>query len=62
MNDNAQSVIKKKLQYIESLVINQCYSTNKLEIPLKLLTVNEKIISIDFVVTLSNMYRLMTRS
>ena len=30
MNDNAQSVIKKKLQYIESLVINQCYSTNKL--------------------------------
>jgi hypothetical protein len=62
MVDNPQSVIKKKLMYIESLVINYSYSMNKIEVPEELLRINEKVMSMDFIISVSNMYRLMTRA
>jgi hypothetical protein len=61
MSENSQSVIRKKLSLIESLVINYCYSMNKMEIPEEILKINEKVISLDFVICVSNMYRLLTR-
>ena len=62
MVDNPLSVIKKKLKYVESLVINYCYSMNKMEVPEEILIINEKSMSMDFVISVSNMYRLMTRN
>lgn len=34
---------------------------NKMEIPEEILKINEKVISLDFVICVSNMYRLLTR-
>jgi hypothetical protein len=62
MTENSPSVIKKKLTLIESLVINYCYSMNKMEIPDDILKINEKVITMDFIICVSNMYRLLTRN
>ncbi len=59
MENNSTSVIKKKLKYIEGMVINRCFCLNKVEIP-EILTINEKIVTLDFIVAVSNMTRVMT--
>lgn len=62
MSEDPQSVVKKKLMLIESLVINYCYSMNKMEVPEDILKINEKNLTMDFIVCVSNMYRLLTRA
>ena len=60
MNENAPSVIRKKLKYIECMTINFCYSSNKIIVP-EILDNNIKVMSMDFIVSVSNIYRLMTK-
>jgi hypothetical protein len=62
MTDSPPSVMRKKLMLIESLVINYCFSMNKMEIPDDILQINEKNLTLEFVVCVSNMYRLLTRT
>lgn len=62
MADSPPSVTRKKLMLIESLVINYCFSMNKMEIPDDILQLNEKNLTLEFVVCVSNMYRLLTRA
>ena len=62
MTDSPTSVIKKKLMLIESLVINYCFSMNKMEVPDDILKINEKTLTLEFIVCVSNMYRLLTRA
>ena len=62
MADSPPSVMRKKLMLIESLVINYCFSMNKMEIPDDILRLNEKTLTLEFVVCVSNMYRLLTRT
>ena len=62
MTDNPPSVVRKKLMLIESLVINYCYSMNKIEVPDDILKINEKSLTLEFIVCVSNMYRLLTRA
>lgn len=61
MRDDPQSVIKKKLKYLESIVINYSYSMNKIDFPQDLLSINDKVVTIDFIVALANMYCFMSR-
>jgi len=53
-------VVRKKLRYLEGLVINRSFRLNKVDIP-PFMKLNEKFITYDFVLTLSNIARFMTR-
>lgn len=51
--------MKKKLKYIESVVINKIYCSNQVNIPDIFENINQKNITIDHVVAASNMARIM---
>lgn len=59
MTGNTQTVIKKKLKYLEGIVINRSFISNLVELP-DILSMNEKNIGLDFITALSNMARIMT--
>jgi hypothetical protein len=60
MEDNTINVIKKKLKYIESVVINKSFCRNCVIIPNIFVAVQEKNVTIDYIVAVSNMARIMT--
>lgn len=53
------NVVKKKLKYIESVVINKSYCIDSVEIPNIFASISEKNVTIDHVVAASNMARIM---
>lgn len=59
MEGNTINVIKKKLRYIESVVINRIYRSDEVSIPDIFSSINEKNITIDHIVAVSNMARIM---
>lgn len=59
MEDNTVNVVKKKLKYIESVVINKSYCIDSVEIPNIFASISEKNVTIDHVVAASNMARIM---
>jgi hypothetical protein len=60
MEENNINVIKKKLKYIENVVINKSFCRNYVEIPNIFVSVLEKNVTIDYIVAVSNMARIMT--
>jgi hypothetical protein len=58
MTDRTPFVIKKKLMFIQSMIINRTFRLNKVDLP-QLLELNEKQVTLDYIVTLSNIMRLM---
>jgi len=58
MTDRTLFVVKKKLMFIQGMIINRTFRFNKVDLP-QLLELNEKQLTLDFIVTLSNMMRLM---
>lgn len=59
MQGNTVSVVKKKLKYIESMVINKIYCSNQVSIPDIFSALNQKNVTIDHIVAASNMARIM---
>ena len=59
MEGNTINVIKKKLRYIESMVINKIYCSNQINIPDIFSSINEKQVTIDHIVAASNMARIL---
>lgn len=62
MEGNTINVQKKKLKYIESVVINKIFSTNEVNIPDIFSKISEKNVTIDHIVATSNMARIMKGS
>jgi hypothetical protein len=60
MEDNTINVIKKKLKYIENVVINKSFCRNCVTIPNIFLAILDKNVTIDHIVAVSNMARIMT--
>lgn len=58
MVDSTPYVIKKKLMFLQGMVINRSFRLDKIDVP-PLLMVNEKHITLEFIITLSNILRLM---
>lgn len=61
MADRTPYVIKKKLLFLQNMVINRSFRLNKIEIP-PLLTTNEKQLTSDYIVTVSAIFRVMKDS
>jgi hypothetical protein len=59
MEGNTINVVKKKLRYIESMVINKIYCSNQVNIPDIFSSINEKQVTIDHIVAASNMARIL---
>lgn len=59
MESNNPNIIKKKLKYLESLVINKIYSSNKAEIPNIFCNVTEKQVCLEQIIAISNMSRVL---
>jgi len=59
MADRTPYVVKKKLIFLQGLIIHRSYRLNRVEIP-PLLSLNEKLITLDYIITLSTIARLMT--
>ena len=55
-----QGIVKKKLCYLQGIVINRSFVTNRVELPAILLPISEKNITLDHITVLSNIARLMT--
>ena len=58
MTDRTSFVIKKKLMFLQGMIMNRTFRLNKVDLP-PLLELNEKQITLDYIVTLSNIMRLM---
>lgn len=58
MTDNTSYAIKKKLAFLQGMVIHRSFRLDKVDIP-PLLTRNEKLITLDFIRAISTMARLM---
>ena len=61
MTDCTSYVVKKKLVFLQGMVINRFFRLNKVDIP-PLLERNEKSLTLEYIITLSNILRLMTSS
>lgn len=59
MADRTPYVVKKKLIFLQGLIIHRSYRLNRVEIP-PLLSLNEKYITLDYIITVSTIARLMT--
>lgn len=59
MADRSPYVVKKKLIFLQGLIIHRSYRLNRVDIP-PLLALNEKTITLDYIITTSNIARLMT--
>lgn len=59
MEGNTINVQKKKLRYIESVVINKIFCNDKIVIPDIFTSINEKSVTIDHIIAVSNMARIM---
>ena len=59
MEGNTISIMKKKLKYIESIVINKSFSTNSVKIPNIFENISEKQVAIDHILAVSNMARVL---
>ena len=62
MEGNTINVVKKKLKYIESVVINKIFNINEVSIPDIFPANNEKNVLLDHIVATSNMARIMKGS
>ena len=58
MVDRTPYVVKKKLIFLQGLIIHRSFRLNKVEIP-PLLSQNEKLITLDYIITVSTIARLM---
>lgn len=58
MTDRTPFVIKKKLMFLQGMIINRTFRLNKVDLP-SLLEINEKLVTLDYIITLSNIMRLM---
>jgi hypothetical protein len=58
MADRTPYVVKKKLVFLQGLIIHRSFRLNMVEIP-PLLSQNEKLITLDYIITVSNIARLM---
>lgn len=58
MADRTPYVVKKKLLFLEGMIIHRSFRLNKVEIP-PLLSLNEKYITFDYIATVSTIARLM---
>lgn len=58
MSDRTPYVIKKKLLFLQNMVINRSFRLNKVDVP-PLLATNEKQLTLDYIITVSTIYRLM---
>lgn len=58
MIDRTPYVIRKKLMFLQGLIIHRSFRLNHVDIP-PLLAQNEKIITLDFIITVSTIARLM---
>lgn len=59
MADRTPYVVKKKLIFLQGLIIHRSFRLNRVEIP-PLLSLNEKLITLDYIITVSTIARLMT--
>ena len=59
MTDRTPYVVKKKLIFLQGLIIHRSFRLNRVEIP-PLLSLNEKLITLDYIITVSTIARLMT--
>lgn len=59
MADRTPYVVKKKLIFLQGMIIHRSYRLNRVEIP-PLLSLNEKLITLDYIITVSTIARLMT--
>lgn len=59
MTDRTPYVVKKKLIFLQVLIIHRSFRLNRVEIP-PLLSLNEKLITLDYIITVSTIARLMT--
>lgn len=58
MEGNTINVVKKKLKYIESMIINKVFNNDQVNIP-DIFPANEKGVLLDHIVATSNMARIM---
>ena len=58
MSDRTPFVIKKKLLFLQGIVINRSFRLNKVDIP-PLFEMNEKPLNLDFILTMANILRIM---
>lgn len=58
MKDRTPYVVKKKLVFLQGLIIHRSFRLNKVEIP-EILSKNEKIITFDYIIMISTIARLM---
>ena len=58
MADSTPYVVKKKLTFLQSMVINRTFRLNKVDIP-PLLELNDSKLTLEYIITLSNILRLM---
>jgi hypothetical protein len=58
MAERTPYVVKKKLSFLQGLVIHRSFRLNKVDLP-PLLSLNEKQITLDYIITISTIARLM---
>jgi hypothetical protein len=58
MTERTPYVVKKKLAFLQGLVIHRSFRLNKVDLP-PLLCLNEKQITLDYIITISTVARLM---
>ena len=58
MSDRTPYVIKKKLAFLQGMVINRSFRLNQVDLP-PLLALNERQITLDYIITLSSILRVM---
>jgi hypothetical protein len=61
MTDRTPYVIKKKLMFLQGMVIHRSFRLNQIEIP-PILALNEKQLTLDYIIAVATMYRLMKNS
>jgi hypothetical protein len=57
--DNTSNIVKKKLKFLESVVINKSFCRDYVQIPNIFASISEKNVTIDYIVAVSNMARMM---
>jgi len=58
LQDNTPYAIKKKLVFLQGMVIHRSFRLDRVDLP-PLLSRNQKILTLDFIVTVSAMARMM---
>lgn len=61
MTDRTPYVVRKKLMFLQGMVINRSFRLNRIDLP-PLLSLNQKQLTLDHIITVATILRLMKNS